>query len=426
MMTDRFLDSSPLPFCGGCGHALVVRNTARAMAKLDLAPLDVVLVTDIGCHGIIDGHFKTHTVHGLHGRSVALAAGLAVSLPKGKKVVVYIGDGGVVIGLQHLIEAAHRNFDMTVIVFNNMLYGMTGGQPSGVTPSGYRTPTCPNGVRERGYDICRRVHTAGAASAQRVIGRGDFSEAIAKALAIPGFALVEVLEQCVSYGMKYNPDRSLADIAGDAGLAFESLQNPGARPLVFEPRSDCPSLLDIKPVVTRYSARLDHRISVLLGGSAGEGIQVAADLFARAAIASGLSATRKGSYPVTVGVGYSAAEIILSPEPITHAGYISPDAAVITSVDGLNHFRSPIAGMRSGSVLVDESVPRPETGAALNTVDIRGFAGARGSAIYALLLFLQQHRYFPVEALRDEVADSKLAGKIDIDRLYAAAAGRSA
>jgi len=424
-MTDRYLDSSPLPFCGGCGHSLVVRNTARALTKLDLAPLDVVLVTDIGCHGLIDSHFRTHTVHGLHGRSVALAAGIAACLER-TKVIAYIGDGGAVIGLQHLIEAAHCNFNLTVIVHNNMLYGMTGGQPSGVTPCGYRTPTCPDGVRERGYDICRRVHTAGAASARRVVGRGDFSDAIAEALALSGFALVEVLEHCASYGTKHNPGRSLGDIARDAGLGLEPLRNPVARPFRVEPQPNCPSLLDVKPIVPRYTASLDRRVSVLLGGSAGEGVQVAAELFARAAIASRLSATSKGAYPVTVGVGYSVAEIILSPEPILHTGYIRPDAGVITSTDGLRHFQATLEGMDSGSVLIDGSLPPPRTGASLTTADIRGFAGARGAAIYALLLFLQRHRYFPVEALRDEIADSKLADKIDIDRLYAAAIGTAA
>jgi len=428
-MTERYLDPSPLPFCGGCGHALVVRNTARALARLDLAPLDVVIVTDIGCHGLIDSHFRTHTVHGLHGRSVALAAGIAACMDR-TKVIAYIGDGGAVIGLQHLIEAAHRNFNMTVIVHNNMLYGMTGGQPSGVTPCGYRTPTCPEGVRERGYDVCQRVHTAGAASARRVIGRGDFSEAIVEALTVGGFALVEVLEHCASYGIKHNPGRSLDHIARDAGLGCETLRNPVMQPFRVAPRPNCPSLLDVRPIVPRYSAALNHRISVLLGGSAGEGVQVAAELFARAAIASGLSATTKGAYPVTVGVGYSVAEIILSPEPILHTGYISPDAAVITSADGLRHFQTAIEGMDSGSVLIDRSLPPPRTNAALYAADIRGLAGARGAALYALLLFLQQCRCFPPEALRDEIANSKLADKIDLDRLYAAAieptAGRNA
>lgn len=415
-MTDRYLSPAPLPFCRGCGHHLVVRNTALALERLGLSPLEVVLVTDIGCHGLVDSFFHTHTVHGLHGRSTALAAGISASLEHGK-VIAYLGDGGAVIGLQHLIEAAHRNFNMTVILHNNMLYGMTGGQPSGATPCGYRTPTCPDGTRYRGYNICRRVHTAGAVSAHRVIGKGDFSDAIAHALSVKGFALVEVMEHCVSYGSKHNPGLKMEEIVNRAGLELEHLANPDAAPFRAEIRTGLNSLLDIEPVSRRFDSPLDRRISILLGGSAGEGIQVAAGLFARAAVASGLNVAQKGTYPVTVGIGYSAAEIILAPEPVLHAGYITPNAAVITSTDGLNHFGPALEKMTSGYVLIDESLPAPKTGAEVSTAAIRKTAGPKGAALYGLLLFLSRQGLFPPEALREEVSQSKLSGRIDINRL---------
>ena len=78
-MTELFLTPGELPFCKGCGHHTVAENTERALQTLGMKPLDVVIVTDIGCHGIIDKHFLTNTVHGLHGRSVALGAGIAAS-----------------------------------------------------------------------------------------------------------------------------------------------------------------------------------------------------------------------------------------------------------------------------------------------------------------------------------------------------------
>lgn len=418
-MASHYLTEAPLPFCGGCGHGLVVRNTARALEQLGISSLDVVLVTDIGCHGIIDSHFRTHTVHGLHGRAVALAAGIAASLPN-RKVIVYIGDGGAVIGLQHLIEAAHRNFDITVVVHNNMLYGMTGGQPSGLTPCGYRTPVSPDGHRLSGYDLCRRVHTAGAASARRVIGKGDFSEAIAEALGVPGFSLVEVLEHCPSYGVKLNPGRSIEEIAAEAGLGLDRLQNATDAPFRLEPRSDRPSLLDVPTVERRFAARLTRRVSLLLGGSAGEGVQVAAELFARAAVASGLNVTKRGAYPVTVGTGHSVADIILSPEPILYSGAIVPDYVVITSADGLRYFGPTIEQLSTGAVLLDQSLPRPQTGAGLTAADIRASAGARGAAVRGLALLLRQHGIFPIEAFQAEVAGSRLGAKLDIERLFAA------
>ncbi|MEO0080874.1 MAG: thiamine pyrophosphate-dependent enzyme [candidate division WOR-3 bacterium] len=412
-----FLSDSNLPFCPGCGHALVVRNTAKALKKLAVNPLDVVLVTDIGCHGIIDRNFHTHTVHGIHGRSVALASGIAAGLPEGKTVIAFLGDGGAVIGLQHLIEAAHRNFNLTAVVFNNMLYGMTGGQPSGLTPCGYRTPTHPQGTKERGADLCRRLHAAGAASVERVICRGDFSEAIARAIATQGFSLVEVMEQCPSYGSKHNPGRSVEDLVREAGLSLELLLNPGVTPCRFPERTNTASLLDLKPIARRHESGLDRRVSIMLGGSAGEGVQSAAELFARAAVSSGLSATKRGWYPVTVGTGYSAADIVISPDPILYTGTTVPDLAAITSNDGFRRCAPTLRSMRTGLVLLDEELPEPETEAKVIRTPLRRTAGRRGAALYALALLLREQNLFPLSALIEAHAQSKLSARLDLEKL---------
>lgn len=155
-MTGRFLSTENLPFCKGCGHGLVAGALEKALGRIEnLDPRDLIVVTDIGCIGIIDRQFKAHTVHGLHGRSTALATGISMGLDDpGKKIIVFIGDGGATIGLQHILEAAHRNVNMTVLVHNNMLYGMTGGQPSGLTPCGFKTSTMPDGRPDGGMDIC--------------------------------------------------------------------------------------------------------------------------------------------------------------------------------------------------------------------------------------------------------------------------------
>ncbi|MFC2114719.1 thiamine pyrophosphate-dependent enzyme, partial [Bacteroidota bacterium] len=160
---NKFLTEAALPFCKGCGHSQIAENTEKALQILNYNPLDVIMVTDIGCHGIIDKSFTTHTVHGLHGRSVALASGVSAGLNNpNKKVITFIGDGGATIGMQHLIDAAHNGFNMTVVIHNNMLYGMTGGQPSEFTPSGFKTPTLPEGAKDAGYDICKLIAAAGA------------------------------------------------------------------------------------------------------------------------------------------------------------------------------------------------------------------------------------------------------------------------
>ncbi|MGQ9710617.1 MAG: thiamine pyrophosphate-dependent enzyme [Anaerolineae bacterium] len=409
----RFLTRPELPYCKGCGHHLIVRNTVKALEALDVAPLDVVLVTDIGCHGIVDGNFATHTVHGLHGRSVALAAGIAMGLPPGKKVIVYIGDGGATIGLQHILEAARMNVDVTVVVHNNMLYGMTGGQPSGLTPTGFRTILTPQGYSLPHHDLPRLVLDAGAPFAARVVGLGDFSDVLRQALEGEGFALVEVLEICVSYGVKMNPDLRLKELAQQAGYEPGIWTGPSRPP--FRPsRRETSSLLDVPAISRRSASSLEGRMTLILAGSAGEGVQQAAELLAQAAIAAGLHVTKKGSYPVTVGVGFSTGEVVLSRAPILYHGVPRPDAVIVTSADGLANQRERIRRMTGGVLWLDASLPVPETGAEVRVVDFRGQAGARNAALYALLTFLRETQVIPADTFLETVRESPIGKYVDM------------
>jgi pyruvate/2-oxoacid:ferredoxin oxidoreductase beta subunit len=439
-----FLIKPELPYCKGCGHHLIVRNTVKALEALGASPLDVVLVTDIGCHGVVDGNFATHTVHGLHGRSVALAAGIAMSLPPHEGpgtprpyVIVYIGDGGATIGLQHILEAARMNVDLTVVVHNNMLYGMTGGQPSGLTPTGFRTVLTPQGYPLPHHDLPRLVLDAGVPFAARVVGLGDFSGVLRQALEVEGFALVEVLEICVSYGAKLNPGLRLSagtatpegdSPRGEAGppsgsrleeLAREANYEPGiwrgpSRPAFRLSRRETSSLLDVPAIPCRYASPLEGRMTLILAGSAGEGIQQAAELLAQAAMASGLYVTKKGSYPVTVGVGFSAAEVVLSRTPVLYHGVPQPDAVIVTSADGLANQRERIRRMTGGILWLDASLPVPETGAEVRVADFRGRAGARNAALYALLTFLRETGVIPADAFLETVRESPIGKHVDL------------
>jgi len=147
---DGFLRKGPFPYCKGCGHGLVARRLADALAAIHLDPRDLVLTSDIGCVGLVDPLFPSvHTVHTIHGRSTAVAVGAMLAdalLADGRiKNIVMLGDGGASIGLLHLAQAALMNVDLTVMLHNNMLYGMTGGQHSALTPEGFVTTTTPRG-----------------------------------------------------------------------------------------------------------------------------------------------------------------------------------------------------------------------------------------------------------------------------------------
>ena len=139
-MPTTYRNERDYPFCPGCGHGLILNQLNAALVKLGLDPTRVVIVTDIGCQGLGDQYFATNAFHGLHGRSIAYATGIKLADPD-LKVIVMMGDGGTGIGGAHLLNAARRNIGLTVLVFNNFNFGMTGGEHSVTTPPGGVTAT---------------------------------------------------------------------------------------------------------------------------------------------------------------------------------------------------------------------------------------------------------------------------------------------
>jgi hypothetical protein len=340
----------------------------------------------------------------------------------GKQVIVFIGDGGATIGLQHLLEAARLNVNLTVVVHNNMLYGMTGGQPSSLTPCGFRTVIDKDGSPHHHHDLCQLVHDAGAPYARRVLGLGDFSDTLREAFSVEGFALVEVLELCTSYALKMNPDLRLRKLAQQAGYEPGFWLGDTRSSLQLVRREPDTSLLgagEINMVDVRFSTSFTGRLALVLSSSAGEGAQRAAELLAQAAIACGLHVAKKGSYPVTVGVGFSSAEVILSRDPIAYHGVSQPDFVVITSKDGLAHSQERVETMSQGVVWLDESLKTPSTGAEVRTRDFRARAGAQNASILGLLTFTQESGVIPAKAMVAAVRGSSIKDYVP-DQLLAA------
>jgi pyruvate/2-oxoacid:ferredoxin oxidoreductase beta subunit/Pyruvate/2-oxoacid:ferredoxin oxidoreductase gamma subunit len=416
------LNTTALPFCKGCGHDLIAKNIAKAIERRNIDILDVISVTDIGCHGIIDKALNSHTVHGLHGRSVALGAGISFGITdKQKKIIVFVGDGGATIGLQHIMEAARLNLNMTVIIHNNFLYGMTGGQTSGLTPTGFATTTSYDGNPFGGYDLCSMSHAAGAAYVTRIIGMGDISETLEKAFRVDGFSLVEILEICPSYGVKLNPKRKFAEIVESSGkpLGEWVIERPAF--VAHQGRKIANLLSKLPKIEQGKTSDLQKPLSIVLSGSAGEGIQLAAGLITKAAIKSNLEVTQKGSYPVTVGVGFSTAELNLSPNEINFHGIDIPDVAIITSVDGLGHSKKRIEAMKEGTLFIDSSLPVPSTGANVVQHDFRSI-GARDASIFAVFYFAAKTGIITVDALLATIEEEGKSDKLPIEKIKKALA----
>jgi len=411
-MDKKFINTSTLPFCKGCTHHTISTNTEKALQKLGKDLLDVILVTDIGCLGIIDKAFDTHTAHGLHGRSVALASGISAGINNpDKKVIVFIGDGGATIGMQHLIDAAHNGYNMTVVIHNNMLYGMTGGQPSEFTPEGFRTPTLPGGASHPGYDICGLVTAAGASYVSRITGIGDISDQLAEAFSRDGFSLVEVMEICTSYGVKSNPGMKLTALIEEAGIEIKTYVDKAPEVYKTNEKEDTLSLFDPKLNIEKeFEHKLDKPIRIFLSGTAGEGVQSGASLFVRAGMRCGLEVTKKGSYPVTVGVGFSAANLILSPENILYTGAPAPDVIIITSEDGLNFARKFVANAGEDTLLIiDSTLEMPDTRAKKVVHHFREHFGGRNASLTALYELVRQSGMIPMEALHKQFTASHMA-----------------
>jgi hypothetical protein len=232
---------------------------------------------------------------------------------------------------------------------------------------------------------------------ERIIGIGDISDQLANAFVKPGFSLVEVMEICTSYGVKSNPGMKLSKVVEDAGLPVKVYADRNLSGPVLEFAKDPKSLLESKvQIQVAHSHNLDRTVRIQIAGSAGEAVQSAAEKFAVAAVSSGLNATKKGSYPVTVGIGFSAADIILSPDKILYTGSPVPDILIITSEDGLAYARTALGNMQKGLVFIDESLPVPDAKATIIRHPFRETAGVKEAAKYSLTYVLQREGFFKV------------------------------
>jgi len=154
----------PHVWCPGCGHGIVQGAIIRAVQKLGWSRDEMVMVSGIGCSSRMPVYVDFNSLHTAHGRAIAFATGVKLHNPK-LHVIVITGDGdALAIGGNHFIHACRRNADLTVILMNNNIYGMTGGQYSPTTPIGKRASTASYGTAERDFDPCALAQAAGAAA----------------------------------------------------------------------------------------------------------------------------------------------------------------------------------------------------------------------------------------------------------------------
>lgn len=193
----------PNVWCSGCGIGIVMGALIRAVDLMGLDKDEVAVVSGIGCSGRMPVYLDFNTMHTTHGRALAFATGLKLAQP-GMKVIVVMGDGdALAIGGNHFIHSARRNIDLTAIVINNSIYGMTGGQYSPTTPLHTRATTAPYGVIEQPIPISELAVAAGASFVARstVYHAVELDRYIEQAIKKTGFSLVEAISYChTTYG----------------------------------------------------------------------------------------------------------------------------------------------------------------------------------------------------------------------------------
>ena len=199
-IAEKYIRQETLPFifCPGCGHGIVVNSFIRAIDKLQLTNNDMACVSGIGCSSWAPVYLNFDCLHSLHGRALAQAEGLKAVNPD-KTIVVFTGDGDCAgIGGNHLIHAAKRNVDMTVIMMSNYIDGMTGGQRAPTTPYGATTKTSPLGNEEHPFDMYALVRGAGATFYARSCTTHpiQLQRAIEAGIKHKGFSFIEVLSPC--------------------------------------------------------------------------------------------------------------------------------------------------------------------------------------------------------------------------------------
>ena len=407
-MQNQILNDLDMPYCPGCGHTVANKSLNKTLADLSIQYLDIVVVSDIGCTGLVDPLLNCHTVHGLHGRAVALAMGIRMGLEnQDKKIIALQGDGGATIGLQHILEWARQNLDLTLIIQNNMVYGMTGGQTSGLTSPNFSgkngsTPTNP------GYDICGLANNAGASfTARTFVGNKD-QNIWEEAFSTTGFSLIEIVEMCPAYALR--KVQELHDISD-----HESVVTRNKRQVFPKDRVEKKSLLSsIKPIRPVYKSPLKNRLEIIIAGSAGDAIQSAGDLLSTAGITAGLSATKKGDYPITIGTGFSVSEVILSRDPIYFTGINCPNVVFITSKDGLEKVLNRIG---------DETLVIADSKLNLNNfsnlhiahiADFKKIGGVKGAALAAITFWLEKYKLLPTGALIEAAKRHKHSEKLEL------------
>lgn len=257
----------PHIWCPGCGHGIVLGSLLRAVHELGLDKNEIVMTSGIGCSSRISGYVDFHSLHTIHGRALTFATGVKLAKP-GITAIVPMGDGdALAIGGNHFIHAARRNIDITAIVMNNRIYGMTGGQFSPLSGLGKKATTAPYSTIDNQFDVVELAKSAGASFVARstVFHATECKDLLKKAISHKGFSVVEILSQCPTYFGRKNKE-------GDAVQMMEAFKTNtvkiGSKKLEANPDLIQRGIFVEDTQKAEYCAAYDNIIETAMKGNA--------------------------------------------------------------------------------------------------------------------------------------------------------------
>jgi 2-oxoglutarate ferredoxin oxidoreductase subunit beta len=406
-------DRLPFIFCSGCTIGTIIQTVAYVLEKEGYKRKEIVVVSGIGCSGRASGYFRTGTFHSTHGRALTVATGIKVANPK-LKVVVLSGDGDLSsIGGNHLIHAARRNIDITVVEMNNYIYGMTGGQAAPTTPPHAFSQTTPHGNIDPQWNLIPLVAYSGATFLARWTSFHIHRtrETLTKALKHKGFSFVEIVFPCPTEFGHLNrletPVEMMKKMLDVCEVSVE--KGPWEAEIDWTKRIVLGEFLaEEKAEYTQQLADLRKRImqkekdkiaetkketeeeieeesspfellsfghpttkeqsitEMIVAGSGGQGIISFARLLTKATFDSeGRYCTQSQNYGPEARGGLTFSQILIADEPVPFPQVTEPDILVLLSKRGLDRFLKLIPEVKTvfydpESITIDHSIA-PET-----------------------------------------------------------------
>jgi 2-oxoglutarate ferredoxin oxidoreductase subunit beta len=245
-----FESDQDVRWCPGCGDYAILAAVQKMMPDLGVPREDIVFISGIGCSSRFPYYMNTYGFHTIHGRAPAIATGLKLARPA-LKVFVVTGDGdGLSIGGNHLLHVLRRNVDLTVLLFNNRIYGLTKGQYSPTSEFGKVTKSTPMGSADRPVSPCLFALAAGATFVARTVDRNlaHMEETLKRAARHEGAAFIEILQNCNVYN-----DLAWNILYDRESKVMAELRLQHGKPLLFGPPDDQRGLVleGVKPRVVR-------------------------------------------------------------------------------------------------------------------------------------------------------------------------------